>query len=145
MKGLRGVLLFAACLGVGCGKSGPTESNRVNGSWLYSVSGIELGGRSCSISDVRLGLEQVDQTFSGTVIGGTLTCVDSEGNVTSSPAELSSVSNGRITGSNVSFLMAGDDVRNEGTIDGNIMEGTVTFFEVEGGPVMATFHAERFQ
>ncbi|MGH7472130.1 MAG: hypothetical protein ACRENP_29620 [Longimicrobiales bacterium] len=119
-------LCVAAC-GDNAFVSGVTsESSNVSGSWSYSASDVAGGGLSCNITGVTINLTQTQSTFSGTVIGGHLRCLQSTTVVIDNPLANDVIANGRVTGSSVSFDIGTPDVHHSGTMNGNSITGQLT-------------------
>jgi hypothetical protein len=70
-------------------------------------------------------LNQTDDSFTGSAIGGTLTC-SAGGETLSEPLGNGTVVNGSVSGNGVSFDFGTADWRHQGTVTGSSMNGSVT-------------------
>jgi len=135
MRSLRSALAVSLLL-AGCGGDNTSPSGNVNvsGTWLLSLSNFSGGGLSCSGSGVQLGLSQSSTVFTGTHVGGTLTCL-ANGQTVSGQLAQGTILNGTVAGSTINFDVDTPDSHFTGTVTGNSMSGTGTDKEDFGAPV----------
>ncbi len=103
-----------------------SEVGDVTGSWTYHARGVAGGGLSCDITGVTINLTQTNSTFTGTVVGGYLKCIQGGQIVIDDPLADDVIANGRISGATVSFDIGAPDVHHSGAIAGNSMTGQIT-------------------
>jgi hypothetical protein len=104
------------------------DFENVNGSWTLSIVNMTGGGATCSTSSpIQITLQQNTTTFSGSYGGGgVITCTAPFGSF-SAVVGSGSVRNGQISGNVVSFDLGSTAFHQEGTVTGEVMQGTATW------------------
>jgi hypothetical protein len=146
---MAAAILVSGLFGTGCGDNAfvtgvQSESGDVSGQWRYNAPNVAGGGLSCSISGVTINLTQTQSTFSGTVIGGHLRCLDGSQAVIDNPLADDVIANGRINGSSISFDIGSPDVHHAGTVAGNSITGQLTIRADSGAvPLIGNYSMSR--
>jgi hypothetical protein len=112
-------LFSAACSGDATGPSLPN----LTGSWRYTATNLSGSGASCSIANMSVSLTQAGSTFTGTTVGGVLTCTAGGQSFTEQLGG-AIVANGQINGNSVSFDFGTPDFHNTGAVSGNSVSGS---------------------
>jgi hypothetical protein len=122
-----------------CGSdSTNSPDNTVSGRWSYSATDLHgIVSFSCSILDATMSLTQSGTTLTGSVSGGTLSCLGS-GGFTNEALSGGVITNGVINGSTVQLEFGTQHVQNVGTVSGNSMSGRVALSGVLGTTVQMT-------
>jgi hypothetical protein len=116
------LLLVTACAS---DASGP-QVTTLSGRWTYNATNVAGGGIACDIGNVTMNLNQVGSTFSGTVLGGTISCRANGITFLNESLGDDVVLNGQTSGNAVSFDIGTTDLHNTGTLSGNSMSGQLS-------------------
>ena len=141
MRPILGVCVFAAACG-GDGGTGPTTSHHIAGDWTYETRTLQDAyGTTCATTGTVVTFAQKGITFTGTIAGGTITCVHL-GDTTSGSLGVGQVQDGVIHGDSLDFYVDGTTWRSFGTfITPDSGAGTVNaIFIVQGTQYILVGH-----
>lgn len=136
MTGFRVLAAVTALLSVAaCNEPFGWGRAKVDGEWIYQAESIRGEGVLCEATDLRLLIDQDDNDFSGSVSGGSLSCL-----VTVTPEDTLElpydttltrsmtgvpITNGRLNGRSVRFQIGAGGLRHDGEIVSRSMSGSV--------------------
>jgi hypothetical protein len=97
----------------------------VGGEWQITATNVSGGGLTCSVNNLTVSLAQTDTTFTGTVLTGTITCVQGIFSGTR-PADIGSSVGGAVSGRAITITDTAIGASLTGTVaNGNTqMSGT---------------------
>jgi hypothetical protein len=125
----RNFSLLALCVVAltACSDSDSTgpETASLNGRWTYNASNISGGGMSCNITGVSFTLTQSGNTFTGTTLGGAISCSAPGVPTFSDNLGNDVIANGTINGTSVTFDIGTPDIHHTGAVSGSSMNGVV--------------------
>jgi hypothetical protein len=116
-------LTAAACSGDASGPQIP----QLSGQWTYNASNITGGGISCNMFGVSFNLTQSGTTFTGTTLGGSVSCSAPGAGTFNESLGNDVIANGTINGNAITFDIGTPDIHHTGSISGSSMSGVVVF------------------
>lgn len=119
-------MTLAIALVVGCGGDSTNPTPTVTGQWSYTATNVNGSGVSCNFTGVTLTLAQSGSTFTGSTIGGNVSCTAPGVAPLNESLSGDVIANGQVTGNAVQFDIGTPDIHNAGTLSGNSMSGTMT-------------------
>lgn len=102
-----------------------TKQAEVSGHWAITANDVSGGGLTCNVAGLTVALIQTDTTFTGTVLAGTITCV--QGIFTGTrPADIGSTVSGTVVTRDIAINDTAIGASLTGTVDNGdmVMSGT---------------------